>query len=252
LQCSGFIVEGSPDVFIGGGQAQYTDKELGDEVAWQYRWLEFGAGIAGALLLGGLAAVPAIVGGFAGGYVGGEALGLVGRYYGDWLSENIGGTPEDWEKSGRFVGQAIGGWLGAKGGPKAWEAVKRIEVKPGTLGANGGNIRVRKASGEAGIISGSFAVKSPRQILKAAPKTWKKVPADKGHGWKLMDENGVERVRYMYPSKEKVPKFERMKDGYWRRKDADKNYLDESGEVVPESDPLFQEKTHFGVTGVDK
>jgi hypothetical protein len=97
---------------------------LDDEVAWYYHTLVFGAGIAGALLMGGLAAVPAIVGGFAVGYVGGEAMGWVGRHYGDWLSENIGGTPEDWEKSGRFVGQAIGGWLGAKGGMKGWKFVK--------------------------------------------------------------------------------------------------------------------------------
>jgi uncharacterized Zn-binding protein involved in type VI secretion len=142
LQCSGFIVEGSPDVFIGGGQAHYTSRELGDEVAWYYRTLVFGAGIGGALLLGGWAAVPGIVGAFAVGYVGGEVMGLVGRYYGDWLSENIGGTPSDWEKSGRFVGQAIGGWLGAKGGPRAWELAKRIEFDPNTLRMNGGNIKL--------------------------------------------------------------------------------------------------------------
>jgi uncharacterized Zn-binding protein involved in type VI secretion len=124
LQCSGFIVGGSPDVFIGGGQARYTAKELESEVAWYYHALVFGAGIAGALLLGGWAAVPGIVGAFGVGYVGGEVMGLVGRYYGDWLSENIGGKPSDWEKSGRFVGQAIGGWLGAKGGMKGWESVK--------------------------------------------------------------------------------------------------------------------------------
>jgi hypothetical protein len=99
-------------------------------------------GIAGALLMGGWVVIPGIVGGFAVGYVGGEAMGWVGRQAGDWLSENIGGKPSDWEKAGAFVGQAIGGWLGAKAGPKAWNLAKRIEVEPNVLGANGGNIRI--------------------------------------------------------------------------------------------------------------
>jgi uncharacterized Zn-binding protein involved in type VI secretion len=116
LQCSSFIAEGSPNVFVGGPQVKYTEKELDDEVRWEYRALLFGAGIAGALLLG--VGVPAIVGGIAGGMVGGQVLGLVGSYSGEWLSENIGGEPEDWEKTGAFIGGAIGGWLGAKGGPK--------------------------------------------------------------------------------------------------------------------------------------
>jgi uncharacterized Zn-binding protein involved in type VI secretion len=141
LQCSSFISEGSPDVFIGGAQVKYTEEELDDEVAWQYRWLEFGAGIAGALLMG--VGVPVIVGGFAGGYVGSKVLGLVGSHYGEWLSENIGGEPDDWAKTGAFIGGAIGGWLGAKGGPKAWNLAKRIEVDPNVLGMNGGNIRIR-------------------------------------------------------------------------------------------------------------
>lgn len=245
-------MEGSPDVFIGGGQGKYTDEELGDEVAWQYHAILFGAGLAGALLLGGLAAAPAIVGGIAVGWAGGKVLGLVGAHYGDWLSENIGGEPEDWEKTGAFIGQAIGGWLGAKGGPKAWEVMNRFEIEPGTIGGNGGNIRIRKASGKSGIISGSFFGKTPRQILKGAPKTWKKVPADRGHGWKLVDKNGIERVRYMYPVKKGIPKWERMKDGYWRRQDADGNALDESGNIVNRADSLFEEKTHFANTGVDK
>lgn len=123
LQCSGVIVEGNPDVFIGGGQAKYTERELGEEVAWYYRVGLLAAGVGGALLMGGVAALPMIAGGFAGGIVGGKLLGLVGEDYGDFLSEHIGGTPSDWAKTGEFLGQAIGGWLGAKGGPKAWDLV---------------------------------------------------------------------------------------------------------------------------------
>jgi uncharacterized Zn-binding protein involved in type VI secretion/predicted nucleotidyltransferase len=142
LTCGSFILEGSPDVFIGGGQILCQSLTIDSEVPWQVHWLVIGAGLVGALLLGGAAAIPAIVGGFALGIPGSIVLGLVGRYYGDWLSENIGGEPEDWEKTGAFIGAAIGGWLGAKGGPKAWEFIKRLEVEPGSLGANGGNIRL--------------------------------------------------------------------------------------------------------------
>jgi uncharacterized Zn-binding protein involved in type VI secretion len=141
LTCGGFIKEGSRNVRIGGGTLQYmpVDSEV---PGWAHN-VVMGAGIVGALLLGGWAAIPGLVGAFAVGYVGGEALGWVGRRYGDWLSDNIGGLPSDWEKTGTFTGQALGGWLGAKGGPKAWEIAKRIEVDPNALGANGGNIRLR-------------------------------------------------------------------------------------------------------------
>jgi uncharacterized Zn-binding protein involved in type VI secretion len=143
LSCSGFIVEGSPDVFIGGGQVQCESVEIEPEVPGWVHGLVMGGGIAGALLLGGWAVIPGLIGGFAVGYVGGEVLGWVGRHAGDWLSENIGGEPSDWEKTGAFVGQAIGGWLGAKGGPRPWELARRIEVEPYSLGMNGGDIRIR-------------------------------------------------------------------------------------------------------------
>lgn len=88
-----------------------------------------GTGVVGALLLGGAAAIPAIVGGFAVGIPGSMLLGMVGSYYGDWLSEHLGGEPEDWEKTGAFIGAALGGWLGAKGGLKGWKLVRTRYVK---------------------------------------------------------------------------------------------------------------------------
>jgi uncharacterized Zn-binding protein involved in type VI secretion len=141
LICGSFIVAGSPDVFIGGGEV--TLKTVEEEVPWWVHGIVMVSGGVGALLLGGWAVIPGLVGGFAVGYVGGEVMGLAGREAGDWLSENIGGKPSDWEKAGAFVGQALGGWLGAKGGPKAWNLAKRIEVDPNVMGMNGGNIRIR-------------------------------------------------------------------------------------------------------------
>jgi uncharacterized Zn-binding protein involved in type VI secretion len=140
LICGSFIVEGSPNVFIGGGQVALKGVE--EEVPWWLHGIVMGSGILGALLLGGLAVIPGIVGGFAVGYVGGEVIGWIGRQSGGWLSKNIGGVPSDWEKAGTFVGQALGGWLGAKVGPKAWELARRIEVEPSAVGTNGSNIRI--------------------------------------------------------------------------------------------------------------
>ena len=146
MTCGGFIKEGSRNVRIGGETVQYLPVE--SEVPGWVHAVVIGAGVTGALLLGGWAAIPGLVGAFAVGYVGGEALGWVGRQYGDWLSENIGGLPSDWEKTGTFTGQALGGWLGAKGGPKAWDFAQRLEVDPNALGSNGGNIRLRPAPAE--------------------------------------------------------------------------------------------------------
>jgi uncharacterized Zn-binding protein involved in type VI secretion len=141
MTCGGFIKEGSRNVRIGGGTVAYLPVE--SEVPDWAHYLVMGAGIVGALLLGGAAAIPAIVGAFVVGSVGGQALGWVGRQYGEWLSETFGGLPSDWEKTGTFGGQALGGWLGAKGGPKAWELANRVEVNPNALGSNFGNIRLR-------------------------------------------------------------------------------------------------------------
>ncbi len=112
-------------------------------------------------------------------------------------------------------------------------------------------LKKREVAGESGIIAGSFFGKTQQQILKAAPKTWKKLPSDRGNGWKLVDENGIERVRFMRPVKDVDPQWTRMKSGYWRRQNANGADLDEAGRVVPRTDPYFEEKTHITYSGVD-
>ena len=99
-----------------------------------------------------------------------------------------------------------------------------------------------------GRLFGSFNGMSTKYVLKNIPKGWKKVPAD-GNGWKLVDENGIERIRFMRPSKEPIPKWERMKQGYWRRQNENGDFLDVDGNVVKRSDENFNEKTHIPYTG---
>jgi len=110
--------------------------------------------------------------------------------------------------------------------------------------------RLRQAARIEGRLAGSFFGMTEKNVLKNIPKGWKKRPAD-GNGWKLIDQNGNERIRFMRPSDETVVKWERMKNGYWRRQNEHGEFLDEFGEVVPESDPDFMFKTHIPYTGVD-
>lgn len=64
-----------------------------------------------------------------------------------------------------------------------------------------------------------------------------------GHGWKFVDENGIERIRYMYPQKDARWAHERT--GYFRRMNEKGQFLDMHGNVVEKSDPLFHVKTHI-------
>ncbi|WP_437576460.1 hypothetical protein [Sorangium sp. So ce887] len=90
---------------------------------------------------------------------------------------------------------------------------------------------------------------SEQNILRRAPTSWRRVPAEKGSGWKLIDENGVERVRLMRPDPRSKGVWGRLKLGYWRMQDELGRFLDENGNVVPETDPDFQFKTHIPYTG---
>jgi hypothetical protein len=88
----------------------------------------------------------------------------------------------------------------------------------------------------------SIAGKSPSRIRSDIPEGWKLEEA-RGHGWKLVDENGVERVRYMYPQKR--ARWAHEETGYFRRMNEKGEFLDMHGNVVAETDPLFHVKTHI-------
>ncbi len=81
-----------------------------------------------------------------------------------------------------------------------------------------------------GSIRGKTPNKIARDILDRQPN-WKKVAADKGHGWKILDENGVERMRYMFPQKN--GKFPHEKGGYFIRRNANGDFLDIDGSIIP-------------------
>ena len=82
-----------------------------------------------------------------------------------------------------------------------------------------------------GSIRGMKPNKVARDIMKRQPK-WKKLPVEKGHGWRIIDDNGIERMRYMYPQKN--AKFVHEQTGYFVRQNADKKFLDIDGSIIPD------------------
>lgn len=89
-------------------------------------------------------------------------------------------------------------------------------------------------------VTGSIRGKTPNKIasdiLERQP-TWRKVAADKGHGWKILDDNGVERIRYMYPQKN--GKFLHERAGYFVRQNANGDFLDIDGSIIPPGPDLI-------------
>ncbi len=79
------------------------------------------------------------------------------------------------------------------------------------------------------LFPGGMNGRTEKQVLAAKPSTWKKVKAD-GNGWKLLDENGVERVRYMRPNPK--GRFTHEKTGYWRLQNSSGDYLEGIWEVI--------------------
>jgi hypothetical protein len=93
-----------------------------------------------------------------------------------------------------------------------------------------------------------------KYILKNIPSGWSRQSA-RGKGWKLVDENGVERVRFMRPDANSSAPWNSVKGGYWRRQNESGQYFNINGDVV---DPnlritdidAFQRATHIPYNGV--
>lgn len=131
--CSAVITKGSGNVYIGGDTAQ-TDTINPEHLVpgWVHASLLV-VGVGSAIVLAGpVVAVGGLVGAFAGG---------IG---GNWVGGKMFGEGSDGQKWSAIAGSFLGGYLGAKAAPGAWEFAQRVQVnvEPGTLGMNGGNVRV--------------------------------------------------------------------------------------------------------------
>jgi uncharacterized Zn-binding protein involved in type VI secretion len=131
--CGGDITKGSGNVYIGGG-TQQTDTINPENLVPE--WVHVSllvVGVGSAVVLAGpVIAIGGLVGAFAGGYGG------------SWLGGKVFGEGSDGQKWSAIAGSFLGGFLGAKTAPGAWRFAQRVQVKvePGTLGMNGGNVKV--------------------------------------------------------------------------------------------------------------
>lgn len=130
--CSAVITKGSGNVYIGGGTVQ-TDTINPENLVpgWVHAALLV-VGVGSAVILAGpVIAVGGLIGGFAGGIGGG------------WVGGKVFGEGSDGQKWSAIAGSFLGGFLGAKAAPGAWNFAQRVQVTvdPNALGMNGGNVR---------------------------------------------------------------------------------------------------------------
>ncbi|KQV56779.1 MULTISPECIES: GH-E family nuclease [unclassified Caulobacter] len=145
LGCSAVSVKmTSPNVLIGGESAQDPRVEIKPEVPqWAVTALQV-LGVAGAILALPFAiatvGVAATIGGAVLGYYGGKYGGEAGRALGEALGMSEAGK-RAMEAGGQFLGGMIGGAAGVKG-VRAFNSRYQIVAQPGTLGMNGGNLKI--------------------------------------------------------------------------------------------------------------
>jgi hypothetical protein len=118
-------------------------------------------------------------------------------------------------------------------------------------GAEGGQSS-RPANGTAVRPTQPFPRKTLRGVSESwlkrnKPRGWKQVPTDNNGGWKWLDENGTERLRFMRPNGRNpaASKWSRQANGYFRWTDEAGKYLDVDGNVVDEGAAFFDERTHI-------
>jgi uncharacterized Zn-binding protein involved in type VI secretion len=130
ITCAAVIVEGSPNVFIGGGTTQ-TDAIAPENLVpdWIHATL-FVVGLGSAIILAG----PVVaVFGLIGGALGGTA--------GNWVGGKIWGEGSDGQKASMLVGAFVGGFFGAKAGVKPANALGQLAVNKGASPEIGGFIK---------------------------------------------------------------------------------------------------------------
>ena len=130
ITCAAVIVEGSPNVFIGGGATQTDDIAPEDLVPGYIHAALLVVGLGAAVILAGpIVAVAGFAGGMAGGY-GGSVLGGM-----------IFGEGSDGQKISMLVGSIAGGGLGAKAGMKPANALGQLAISKGAGAETGGFIK---------------------------------------------------------------------------------------------------------------
>ncbi|MCA8989881.1 MAG: hypothetical protein KDA78_19705 [Planctomycetaceae bacterium] len=93
----------------------------------------------------------------------------------------------------------------------------------------------------------SILGKTHSWFKKNKPKGWSQGPPRSGHGWKWVDENGRDRLRYMYPDED--GQFVAQRTGYFRRNDSLGNFLDVDGNIIPDDHELFNQISHIPYSG---
>ncbi|MBQ0905688.1 hypothetical protein [Micromonospora sp. U21] len=108
-----------------------------------------------------------------------------------------------------------------------------------------------------------FPVRSLRgvsigSLRRQRPRNWTETPTRNNEGFIWKDENGVERLRFMRPTGDNpsASQWSRQANGYLRWQSSqsgdsptDNLFLDQDGNLVDKSDPLFAEKTHIVYEG---
>ena len=122
--CSAVITKGSNNVYVGGGTAQ-TDTINPENLVpgWVHASLLV-VGVGSAIVLAGpVIAVGGLVGAFAGGIGGG------------WVGGKMFGEGSDGQKWSAIAGSFLGGYLGAKAAPGAWNRVQQAPAVAGRWGS---------------------------------------------------------------------------------------------------------------------
>jgi len=72
-------------------------------------------------------------------------------------------------------------------------------------------------------------------LKRNRPEGWRQVTSDNRGGWKWLDENNVERLRFQRPTRENASnaQWARMAQGYFRWQNELGEHLDINGKVVP-------------------
>jgi RHS repeat-associated protein len=92
---------------------------------------------------------------------------------------------------------------------------------------------------------------STRWLRRNKPRGWREVPTARNEGWIWVDENGIERLRFMRPNgaNPAASQWSRQSNGYFRWTNESGQFLDVDGNVVPPNHPAFQELTHIPYEG---